>query len=56
VTLVITLGSLALYGKVVSAPAGAPNAFAFVAVPPASWLLMTIALLIAALISRRTPP
>ena len=56
VTIVITLGSLAVYGKLVSPPAGAPNAFAFVAVPPASWLLATIVVATAGLISRRTPP
>ena len=54
VTLVITLGSLAYYGQILSPPAGSPRAAVFVAVPPASWLLMTLALLIAALISRRT--
>jgi hypothetical protein len=52
VTLVITLGSLAIYGDVVVvAPAGSANAFRFVVVPPASWLLMTIVVPIAALIS-----
>ena len=53
VTVLITLGSLAIYGGIVSPPAGSPRAFVFVAVPPASWLLMTIAVSIAALISRR---
>ena len=53
VTLVITLGSLVFYGKLVLPPAGSPRAFVFVAVPPASWLLMTIVVSIAALISRR---
>ena len=53
VTLVITLGSLAFYGKFILPPAGSPRAFVFVAVPPASWLLMTIVVSIAALISRR---
>ena len=52
VTLVITLGSLAFYGKFILPPAGSPRAFVFVAVPPASWLLMTIVVSIAALISR----
>jgi hypothetical protein len=53
VTLIITLGSLACYGKLILPPAGSPRAFVFVAVPPASWLFMTIILSIAALISRR---
>lgn len=53
VTILITLGSLAFYGKLVLPPAGSPRAFVFVAVPPASWLLMTIVVSIAALISRR---
>ena len=54
VTIVITLGSLAIYGDVVViAPTGSANAFVFVAVPPASWLFMTIVVPIAALISRR---
>jgi hypothetical protein len=53
VTLVITLGSLACYGKFVLPPAGSPRAFVFVAVPPASGLLAAIVVSIAALISRR---
>jgi len=53
VTLVITLGSLACYGKLILPPAGSPRAFVFVAVPPVSWLLMTIVVSVAALISRR---
>ncbi len=53
VTLVITLGSLAIYGELVLPPAGSPRAFVFVAVPPGSWLLMTIVVAIPALISRR---
>lgn len=54
VTLVLTLGSLAIYGDVVVvAPAGSANAFRFVVVPPSSWLLITIVVPIAALISRR---
>lgn len=52
VTLVITLGSLACYGKLVLPPPGSPRAFVFVAVPPASWLFMTIVVATAALISR----
>ena len=53
VTLVITLCSLAIYGNVVLPPAASPRAFAFVVVPPGSWLLMTIVVPIAAFISRR---
>ena len=54
VTLVLALGSLAIYGEVlVVAPSGSPPAFVFVAVPPGSWLILTIVVPIAALISRR---
>jgi hypothetical protein len=53
VTLVVMLGSLAIYGDLVRPPAGSPGAFVFVVVPPASWLLMAIVVPIAALISRR---
>lgn len=53
VTFVVTLGSLAYYGEVILPPPGSPRAFVFVAVPPASWLFMTIVVSIAALISRR---
>jgi hypothetical protein len=54
VTLVVTLGSLALYGDVVKVTSpGSPNAFVFVVVAPGSWVLMTVAVAIAALVSRR---
>jgi hypothetical protein len=54
VTLVITLGSLAIYGElVVVKPPGSANAFLFVVVPPASWVLMTIVVPMIALISGR---
>jgi hypothetical protein len=53
VTLFITLGSLACYGELISPPPGSAGAFMFVAVPPASWLLMTLVVSMAALISRR---
>lgn len=53
VTLVITLGSLAIYGDVVLPPEGSPRAFVFVIVPPGSWLLMAIVVPIAAFVSRR---
>jgi len=54
-TLVLSPVSLAIYGRFVSPPAGSPHAFVFVAVPPASCLLVAIVVLIAALISRRRP-
>ena len=54
VTLVVTLCSLATYSElVVVRPRGSANAFLFVAVPPASWVFMTIIVAMAALISRR---
>jgi hypothetical protein len=54
VTFVVTLGSVAIYSGLVDVkPAGAANAFLFVAVPPASWVLMAIVLPLAALIPRR---
>jgi hypothetical protein len=56
VTLVLTLGSLAIYGEVVLPPPGSPRAFVFVVVSPASWLLMAIVVPIAALVSRRLCP
>ena len=52
VTLVIALVSLALYGDVVLRPRPQP-AFMFLVVPFGSWLLMTIVVSIAALISGR---
>ena len=52
VMIVITLVTLAVYGQVVFSTES-PRAFAFVFVPLASWLLMTIAVGIAALVSRR---
>ena len=55
VTLVLTLGSLAIYGGLVLPPAGSPAAFVFVLVPPVSWLLLAT-VPIAALISRRLSP
>lgn len=54
VTLVVTLGSLAIYAElVVVKPPGSANAFLFVVVPPASWVLMTIVVPMIALISGR---
>jgi hypothetical protein len=40
VTLVVTLGSLAVYGGYVLPPAGSPGAFVFVVIPPVSWALL----------------
>jgi hypothetical protein len=53
VTLVLTLGSLAIYADVALGPPRAKPAFVFVVVPPASWLLIAIVVPIAALISGR---
>src|SRR5207245_3522508 len=53
VTLVVTLGSLAIYGSVVLPPVGSPRAFVFVVVPPGSWLLITNVVRLIALISGR---
>jgi len=53
VMLVVALGSLAIYGYDALRPRKAQAAFVFVAVPPASWLLIAIAFPTAALMSRR---
>ena len=53
VMLVVTLGSLAIYGDDALRPRRAQAAFVYVAVPPASWLLIAIVVLIAAFISGR---
>jgi hypothetical protein len=55
VMLVLTLGSLAIYGGVAFGPARATPAFAFLVVPLVSWLLIAVALPVAAFISRRLP-
>jgi hypothetical protein len=55
VMVVLTLGSLAIYGDVALGPPRAKTAAVFVVVPPASWLLITIVVPMAALISRRLP-
>jgi len=54
-TLVIALGSLAVYGGVVPPPAGSPRAFVYVVIPLASWLLIAVIVLMAALIPGRLP-
>ncbi len=53
VTLVITLGSLAIYGVAVLRPRTTTPTSLFVLVPPASWLLIAIVVPIAAFISGR---
>ena len=52
VILVLTVSSLAIYGDVALGPPRAKTAFAFVVVPPASWLLIAMVVSIAALVSR----
>jgi hypothetical protein len=53
VMLVLTLASLAIYGDVALGHATLKVGFVFLVVPPASCLLIAIAIAIAALISRR---
>ncbi len=53
VMLVITLGSLAIYGALVFGPLRAKTGFVFLVVPAASWLLLAIVVPIAAVISGR---
>ncbi|HET7142866.1 MAG TPA: hypothetical protein VFI68_02495 [Anaerolineales bacterium] len=54
VTLILALGSLAIYGDLVHIkPEGSPNAFLFVIVPPLSLAFMTIVVAMAAFISGR---
>jgi len=52
-SLVLTLGSLAIYGYIAFGPPRAKTAFVFVVVPLASWLLIAIVVPIAAMISGR---
>ena len=52
VTLVLTLGTLAVYAFDVLWPRSAQPAFVFVLVPPVSWLFAAIAFSTAALVSR----
>lgn len=56
VTLMLTLGSLAVYSGLVQRPAGTANAFLFVITPPAAWALIAITVPLAALIARRRSP
>jgi len=55
-TLVITVGSLAIYVDRVLRPPRTTGAFVFVAVPVASCVLAAIAVAVAALLSRRSLP
>jgi hypothetical protein len=51
VMLILTLGSLAIYGDVALGPPRSKPAFMFLAVPLGSWLLMAVAVPIAAFVS-----
>lgn len=51
VMLVLTISSLAIYGDVALGPPRSTPAFVFIVVPPGSWLLMSIVVTIAALVS-----
>jgi hypothetical protein len=53
VMLVLTLGSLAIYGDVAFGPPRASPAFAFLVVPLVSWLLITVALPVSAFLTRK---
>jgi hypothetical protein len=54
VTLVIALGSVAIYGELVDIrPQGAANAFPWVITPPAAMLLIAVTVPAVALIARR---
>jgi hypothetical protein len=53
VTLVITLGTLAVYGDDAMGHRKAQAAFVYVIVPPASWLLIAVTIPVTALIARR---
>ncbi len=50
--LAVTLVSLGIYGTVALSPPRPQEAFVFVVVPPASWLLIAAALALAARLSR----
>lgn len=52
-TLVLTVVSLFIYGDVAFGPPRAKTAFAFVVVPPLSWLLIGVAVTLAAFLSGR---
>jgi len=52
-TLVLTLGSVALYADVVLSAPRAQPAFVFLVVPLASWLMIAVAAFISGMLSRR---
>lgn len=52
-TLIVPLGSLAIYGYDALRPPRAKPAALFVAVPPVSWLLIAVVISIAAISARR---
>ena len=52
-TLLIALGSLAFYGRIILPRGGSPRAFVFVMGPIASWALMLIVVPTAAALSRK---
>ena len=53
-TIVLALASLAIYSRLIDVkPAGSPNTFLFVAVPPASWAFIAVIMSIAWLTSRQ---
>ena len=53
-TIVLALASLAIYSRLIDVkPAGSPNTFLFVAVPPLSMFVIAVAMSIAALRSRK---
>jgi hypothetical protein len=56
VMLILTVGSLAIYGDVALGPPRTKAAFVFVVVPPASWLLIAIVVPVSALVSGRPSP
>jgi hypothetical protein len=55
-TLAVTLVSLSIYGTVALGPPRPQEAFVFVVVPPASWLLIAVALPLAARLWRPPKP
>lgn len=54
--LILTLGSLILYGDAAVSPPRPKPASLFLVVPFASWLLMAVVVSAAAFVSRRQPP
>jgi hypothetical protein len=53
-TVVVALASLAIYSRVIDLkPAGSPNTFLFVAVPPLSWVIIVAVMAAAFLAARR---